>query len=82
MSMQIGRKIAHGIAALVAGLALAEAVFYIRDDGAFPHVAFYRADAALNARLAPHASQRIAFGGNPTTTITTNCLEHVPQRPA
>lgn len=70
--MRILVRLAQAIAGLVVGLALAEGAFWWRDDGAFPHVAVYVPDAALGARLQPHARQRIAFGGNPTTTFTTN----------
>ena len=67
-----GKRFGQVIAGVVVGLGLAEAAFWVRDDGAFPHVAFYVSDDTLGARLQPNASQRIAFGGNPTTTITTN----------
>lgn len=67
-----GKRFAQVIAGVVVGLGLAEAAFWVRDDGAFPHVAFYVSDDTLGTRLQPNASQRIAFGGNPTTTISTN----------
>jgi len=57
---------------LVAGLAIAEAAFYYRDGGAFPHLNVYVADAALGVRLAPGATERIAFGGNPPTEVRIN----------
>ncbi len=54
------------------GLALAEGGFWLRDDGAFPHVNFYIADPDLGARLEPGASMRFRLGDNPTTTIHVN----------
>ena len=51
-----------------------EAAFNLRDGGAFPHVNFYAPDPALGVRLEPHASMRLAFNGNPVTTIRTNAL--------
>lgn len=54
------------------GLLLAEGLFYVVDGGAFPHVNMYVADATLGARLAPGASQRIAFAGNPATSLRVN----------
>lgn len=60
------------VAGVLAGLALTELAFYLRDDGAFPHVNLYAADAELGARLRPNHSQRIAFAGNPVTSLRTN----------
>lgn len=62
-------KIALGIAL---GLILAEAIFWIRDRGAFAHVNFYVADPLLGARLRPNASMRIAFANNGVSTVHTN----------
>lgn len=59
-------------AGLAVGLVVAELVFRSRDDGAFPHVNFYVADSALGVRLEPNAEERIAFGGNPVTSLRTN----------
>lgn len=69
---RVGKRLVQVVVGLVLGLVLAEALFWWRDDGAFPHVNFYVADPQLGTRLQPHASERIAFGGNPTTTIATN----------
>ncbi len=60
------------LAGLVAGAVVAELVFAHRDDGAFPHLNVYRADPVLGVRLEPGASQRIAFGGNPATSVRIN----------
>ncbi|HEY1098068.1 MAG TPA: hypothetical protein VGF99_04030, partial [Myxococcota bacterium] len=68
------KRLAQVVVGLVVGLVIAEGVFRLRDDGAFPHVNFYVEDAALGVRLERHAHQRLAFGGNPTTTIGTNSL--------
>ena len=56
------------------GLALVgvEGAFYLRDDGAFPHVNVYLSDAKLGARLQPGASERISFAGNPVTSLRIN----------
>ena len=68
------RRLLQMLAGLAIGLVVAELGFSFRDDGAFPHVNFYAADDVLGARLRPHARERLAFGGNPTTTIGTNSL--------
>jgi hypothetical protein len=57
---------------LTLGLVIAEVVFRFRDDGAFPHVNVYVSDEKLGARLEPGASQRLAFAGNPTTSLRIN----------
>ena len=56
----------------VVGVVLAEGLFWITDDGAFPHLNVYEADTTLGARLRPGASQRVAFGGNPVTSVRIN----------
>jgi len=66
------RRLFLALAGVCAGLVAAEVAFSVRDQGAFPHVNFYVPDDALGARLAPGASERISFGGNPVTTIATN----------
>jgi hypothetical protein len=65
--MKLTKKRLLVIGGLSLGLGVSEAVFWYQDDGAFPHVNFYVQDDALGARLQPNATQRIAFGGNPTT---------------
>jgi hypothetical protein len=65
-------RIGLGLAGIAVALVIAELAFRYRDDGAFPHVNFYKADAALGTRLEPHAEQRISFGGNPVTSLRTN----------
>lgn len=57
---------------LFLGLAIAEAVFRWRDDGAFPHVNLYLPDAELGTTLEPFTTQRLAFTGNPATTLRIN----------
>ena len=57
---------------LTAGLVAAEAVFAYRDGGAFPHLNVYVADPELGVRLAPGATQQVAFGGNPITHVRIN----------
>lgn len=57
---------------LMLGLFIAEVVFRFRDDGAFPHVNVYLPDEKLGTRLEPGASQRLAFTGNPATSLRIN----------
>jgi hypothetical protein len=71
---RVGRRLLQVTVGLVLGLVVAEGMFWWRDDGAFPHVNFYVADPSLATRLQPHAKERLAFGGNPATTIATNAL--------
>lgn len=70
------KKVALRILSVVFGIALgvgiAEAAFWFRDDGAFPHVNFYLADADLGVRLEPRASMRLGFQDNPVTEIRVN----------
>lgn len=72
--MSTSRRLALASGGLLVGLIAAEAAASYRDEGAFPHVNFYVPDDALGVRLAPGAHQRIAFGGNPVTTLKTNTL--------
>jgi hypothetical protein len=65
-------RIAAVVAGLALGLGVAEAVFRHRDGGAFPHVNFYLPDPDLGVRLEPGATERIAFGGNPITSVRIN----------
>ena len=62
------------VVGIALGLGIAEAVFHVRDDGAFPHLNVYEADARLGTRLRPHASERVSFGGNPVTSVRINAL--------
>jgi lysophospholipase L1-like esterase len=64
--------VAKLLAGLAIGLAVAEAAFWYRDGGAFPHLNLYVADAELGVRLAPGATEKIAFGGNPITSVRIN----------
>jgi hypothetical protein len=48
---------------------IAEVAFHLRDHGAFPHLNLYVPDARLGVRLRPGAGQRLAFGGNPVTSV-------------
>jgi hypothetical protein len=58
------------ILGLLIGLALAEAGFSWRADGAFPHINVLQADAALAVTLIPGETQRIKIADNPTSTLT------------
>ena len=66
------KRIAGVVLGLLAGLLIAEGVFWLRDDGAFPHVNFYRADPELGVRLRPHATMRFGFQDNPVNDIRVN----------
>jgi SGNH hydrolase-like domain, acetyltransferase AlgX len=57
---------------LALGVAAAEGVFAYRDGGALPHLNVYVADAELGVRLLPGATQKVAFGGNPITSVRIN----------
>ncbi len=59
---------------LTLGVVIAEFAFRARDDGAFPHLNLYEADATLGVKLTPSAEMRLKLGNNPTTTIHTNAL--------
>jgi hypothetical protein len=66
------RRLAQAAAGLALGLALAEVAFHLRDHGAFPHLNVYVPDARLGVRLRPGATQRVAFGKNPVTSVRIN----------
>ena len=68
----MARRLVQVCLGLFLGLAIAEAVFWLRDDGAFPHLNIYREDAELGVRLVPGASERIRFGGNPVSSVRIN----------
>jgi len=60
------------LAGLLGGLVIAELGFRHRDGRAFPHVNFYRPDPELGVRLEPGATEQVAFGGNPITSVRIN----------
>jgi hypothetical protein len=60
------------LAGLAVGAALSEVAFHLRDHGAFPHLNVYVPDATLGVRLRPGASMKLAFGGNPVTSVRIN----------
>jgi predicted metal-dependent hydrolase len=66
------RRALQVVVGLLVGLALAEGLFWFRDDGAFPHLNVYVEDAKLGVRLRPGGSQRVAFAGNPVTRVRIN----------
>ncbi len=66
---KLGLRVLTG---LVLGLAITEAVFHVRDHGAFPHLNVYVADRELGVRLRPLATEKVSFGGNPVTTVRIN----------
>ncbi len=57
---------------LTLGLAIAEGVFSLRDEGAFPHLNLYMVDATLGVRLEPHASMKLRVTNNAVTTVEIN----------
>ncbi len=66
------RRLLQVLLGLTVGLVVAEAVFWFRDDGAFPHLNVYVEDPELGVRLRPGATQRVRFGGNPTSSVRIN----------
>jgi hypothetical protein len=75
--MMVLKRLLQVLLGVALACVIAEAVFWWRDDGAFPHVNFYVADAQLGVRLKPNASERLAVAtNNPVTTIHTNDLGH------
>ncbi|MBL8915861.1 MAG: hypothetical protein JNM17_34500 [Archangium sp.] len=57
---------------LALGLVIAEFAFRMRDEGAFPHLNFYKPDDALGVRLEPNATMKLRVANNAVTTVTTN----------
>ncbi len=57
---------------VVAALLVTEGLFWVRQDGAFPHLNLYTPDAKLGARLAPSSSMRLRIADNPVTTVHVN----------
>ena len=55
---------------LTLGLGLAELAFHVRDDGAFPHLNLYAADARLGVRLEPNTAMRLRVADNAVTTVS------------
>ncbi len=66
------RQFAFAGFGILCALGTVEAAFWVRDDGAFPHLNVYAPDEALGTRLLPGTSQRVAFGGNPTSSVRIN----------
>ena len=65
----VGGKLVRVFLGLLCGAAIAECGFRMRDGGAFPHLNIYDPDAKLGVTLRPGASEQVAFGGNPRTSI-------------
>ena len=59
------RRAAQAVLGVAVGLAVAEGAFNLRDHGAFPHLNVYVADPVLGVRLAPGATEKLSYGGNP-----------------
>ncbi|MGV3624846.1 MAG: hypothetical protein ACO1OB_28760 [Archangium sp.] len=73
--MRALKAVAKLLLGLIIGLVIAEIAFTIRDDGAFPHLNLYVADADLGVKLEPNASLKLRVAGtNPVTTVRTNSL--------
>jgi acetyltransferase AlgX (SGNH hydrolase-like protein) len=64
------RRALSVVLGLLCGVGIAEAVFSLRDQGAFPHLNVYRADAQYGARLRPGASTKVRFGGAKVSTVS------------
>src|SRR5690242_11001190 len=63
------RHLSRVFAGLALGLALSEVLFCVRARGAFPHLNVYVPDPRLGVRLRPGATERIATGSNPVTSV-------------
>lgn len=65
------------------GLILAEGLFFLRDDGAFPHLNLYAVDPALGVRLEPDTQMQLRVADNPVTTVRINSRGYrAPEWPA
>ena len=58
------KKVIQALLGVVLGLGILEGAFWLRDDGAFPHVNFYVPDADLGVRLEPDASLKKLWKGS------------------
>lgn len=77
------KRWALALTGALAALPLLEAVFHVRDDGAFPHVNVYVPDAELGVRLQPSTSMKLRIADNPVTTVATNARGYrAPEWPA
>jgi hypothetical protein len=56
------------------GLSITEAIFRVRDGGAFPRLNIYEPDPDLAVRLRKLATETIAFNGNPPSHVRINHL--------
>ncbi|HEX2871433.1 MAG TPA: hypothetical protein VHP33_09260 [Polyangiaceae bacterium] len=63
------RPAVQALLGIACGLLIAEGVFWLRHQGAFPHLNVYEADAQYGVRLRRGATTRIAFGGSPVTSV-------------
>jgi len=57
---------------LLTGCLLAEGMFRLRDDGAFPHLNVYAPDDTLGVALLPGATQRTRVAPNPVCDVRIN----------
>lgn len=57
---------------ILVGLGLAELIFSVKHERAFPHLNIYVADARLGARLAPGSETRLRIADNPMTHVRIN----------
>ncbi|MFO0595174.1 MAG: hypothetical protein U0228_07715 [Myxococcaceae bacterium] len=71
--MRALKAVAKVLLGILLGLVVAEGVFRLRDQSAFPHLNYYEPDDQLGVRLRPHASMQLRVAtGNPITTAATN----------
>ena len=66
------KRLLMGALGAFMALPVVEGGFWLRDDGAFPHLNLYQADADLGARLQPNATMRLRVTTNAVTTVNTN----------
>lgn len=57
---------------VLVGLGLAELIFSLKHERAFPHLNIYVPDARLGARLAPGSQTRLRIADNPVTHVRIN----------
>ncbi len=71
--MRALKNLAKVVLGLTLGLTLTEGIFWLRDEGAFPHLNLYVTDSKLGVRLQPNATMKLSVAShNPVTTVTTN----------
>ena len=76
------KRLLMGALGAFVALPVVEGGFWLRDDGAFPHLNLYQADADLGARLQPNATMRLRVTTNAVTTVNAIGWNILPSTPA